>query len=216
MEEERRESASATARTGRLFSVESWSGVSGLAAGAILTKTLSGYGYIGVVIGAVTGGVIGFGLTYSVNWCAAYLRYPRLQLEMRVAQLEARPSNIVAATDRPAPNFRPEIRVANEMLALPHGDQAAVTEWIDNVYERLFEWNIAIALAFRPDQMVATQESVTSQEQWRTNPGARPPLGSILASLGTERLNLPPPLEFDPELVRLRTHRDRLLELVPQ
>ena len=169
-----------------------------------------------ILYGGALGGLVGFALSiYWPRWMA-YLHDPRVQLEARVAQLEARPSNASAfRPDAPPPDFRPEIREANEMLELPYGDRDVVDAWIDRVYYRLFDWNVGIAIQFRPAQMVASADSVANREQWNTSPLGRPPLEQLLGKLGTERIN-PPPLQFDPELMRLKTHRDSLLELVPQ
>jgi uncharacterized membrane protein len=172
---------------------------------------------IAVAISAPLTGLVAYGISVTWERIWNYAREPVEKLEQRIRELEARPSNYLAvATENagPAPDFRSEIRAASEMLNLPHGDEAAVTGWIDNVYERLFEWNVAIALKFRPEQMIASADSVADRERWRTTI-ERPSLEQILGKLGTERM-ISPPLEFDPQLVRLKVHRDRLLELVPQ
>jgi len=169
---------------------------------------------IAVAISAPATGIVAYAISVTWERIWNYAREPVNKLEERIRQLEGRPEN-AATPDKSAPDFRPEIRAANEMLAQEHGDEGIVTGWINGVYDRLFEWNVAIALKFRPDQMIASADSVADRERWRTNPLARPPLEQILGKLGTERLN-PPPLQFDPQLMRLRTHRDRLLELVPQ
>ena len=149
-----------------------------------------------------------------------YAREPIHELETRIRDLEARPSNAapVSAPDRPAPDFRPEIRAANEMLDQEHGDHGMVDGWISSVYDRLFAWNVAIALEFRPAQMVPTAESVARRNSWTRPPNSRPPLSSVLGMLNNPAFNepSPPALEFDLELVRLRTFRDRLIRLVPQ
>lgn len=133
------------------------------------------------------------------------------------------PSTVVVTTaERPAPDFRAAIRAADDMLTHEHGDQGLVDGWINAVYDRLFEWNVAIAHQFRPTQMVPTRESVERRSTWRRSANApKPPLADILARLNTPGLlgvsePSPPSLEYDPELLRLRTYRDRLLELVPQ
>ena len=214
MDRERWGVATKAARPSRFVSIEAWSTVGGLGVGAVLTAWLSSFGFWGIGIGAVGGGAIGYVLAFVFTWLSTFLKYPRVQLEARVAQLEGRPSNVgVSTPERPAPDFRPELRDANEMLDQEHGDHGIVDGWINGVYDRLFEWSVAIATEFRPPQMVATPESVARRESW-TPP--RPPIGGVLAMLSNPTLNPMPALEFDPELVRLKTYRDRLLRLVPQ
>lgn len=207
--------ATEAARPSRLISIEAWSTVGGLVVGAILTSWLSQYGLLGIGIGALGGGVVGYILSIAVTWLVTFLRYPRKQLELRVAELEARPAN--AALRSTAPDLRPFVVRADAMLAQPVGHSAEVTQWIDDVYEVLFAWDMTIAHQFRPVELVPTAESLARRDAWLSSPAAKPALTSLLGMLNNPgTLPAPPSLGYDPQLVRLKKYLDKLLELVPQ
>src|ERR1700722_17601061 len=129
MDRDRWSSATKAAKPSRLVSIEAWSTLVGVAAGAVLIATLSRYGLLWIVLGAVCGGLVGYILSIFGAWFLTYLRYPRIQLELRISQLEnERRFAIPAAAAGPAPNLRPLIIAADEMLALPTANEADVTK----------------------------------------------------------------------------------------
>jgi len=220
MDRQRWSHATEIARPSRLFSIEAWCALAGLAAGAILTASLSHLGYLGIGLGAVGGGVIGYVLSFAATWIVTFLKYPRVQLELRVAQLEVeRRVATPAATAGPAPNIRPFVVAADEMLAQETGNEEAVTKWVDDVYKMLFDWDVTVAHQFRPIEMVPTRGSLALRNAWLASPEAnpRPPLRAALAMLSNPIFPpTGPSLQYDPQLMRLKRFRDRLLELDPK
>jgi hypothetical protein len=87
------------------------------------------------------------------------------------------------------------------------------------VYKVLFEWDITVAHQFRPIEMMPTPGSLALRNSWLASSEAnpRPPLRDVLAMLGNPSIFPPtgPSLQYDPQLIRLKRFRDRLLELVP-
>lgn|GEM_PF-6897832 len=117
-----------------------------------------------------------------------------------------------ASTENPLPDFTPEIRVAQQMLAISSADPQAVDDWIQKVHDELLGWRTSAAEEFSPVALRETPESWQRRQDWYNSPvGRSSTLEYVLGGLYGERM---PETEYDPSMKRLKDHYDRLIRIL--